>query len=64
MMKLDVDDVDEWYRVKRVLEANKYGSARVAEPEMVGDTKILHVVDLCGVLRFSYSNSQIRDRLA
>ncbi len=51
MIKLDVDDVDEWYQhVKQVLEENKYGSARVAEPEMVGDTKILHVVDPCGVL--------------
>lgn len=51
MMKLDVDDVDKWYRhVKQVLEENKYGSARVTEPEMVGDTKILHVVDPCGVL--------------
>lgn len=51
MMKLDVDDVDEWYQhIKKVLSENKYGSSRVAEPEMVGDTKILHVVDPCGVL--------------
>ena len=51
MMKLDVDDVDAWYQhVRKVLEENKYGNARVAEPEMVGDTRILHVVDPCGVL--------------
>ena len=51
MMKLDVEDVDGWYQhVKKVLDENKCGSARVAEPEMVGDTKILHVVDPCGVL--------------
>lgn len=51
MMKLDVDDVGEWYQhVKKVLDENKYGAARVAEPEMVGDTKILHVVDPSGVL--------------
>lgn len=51
MIKLDVDDVDAWYEhVKGVLDREKYGSARMTEIEMVGDTKILHVVDPCGVL--------------
>src|SRR5438477_11734729 len=51
MMKLDVDDVDAWYdRVQRVLAENTYGDARVAPPEMVGDTKLMDVVDPCGVL--------------
>lgn len=51
MMRLDVEDVDEWYQhVKQVLDERKYGGARVTEPELVGDTKILHVVDPSGVL--------------
>jgi hypothetical protein len=51
MMKFDVDDVDRWYEhCKRVLTANKYAHARVAPPEMVGDTKIMHIWDPCGVL--------------
>lgn len=51
MIKLDVDDVNVWYEhVKAVFDNEKYGSARMAEPEMVGDTKILHVVDPSGVL--------------
>lgn len=51
MIKLDVDDVDEWYRhVKNVLAENKYADARCAEPEMVGGARLLHVVDPSGVL--------------
>lgn len=51
MMKFDVDDVDAWHsHAKQVLDANAYGHARIAEPEMTGDTKILHVWDPCGVL--------------
>jgi hypothetical protein len=51
MMKLDVDDVDAWYgHAKNVLDANTYGHAKIAEPEMVGDTRIMHVWDPCGVL--------------
>lgn len=51
MIKLDVDDVDAWYaHIKRVLDQGHYGSARMAKPEMVGDTKVLHVVDPSGVL--------------
>ena len=51
MIKLDVDDVEEWHQhVRNVFAENKYGDARMAEPEMVGDTKILHVVDPSGVL--------------
>ena len=51
MMKFDVDDVDAWYEhVKQVLAANTYSNARLAEPEMIGDTKIMHVWDPCGVL--------------
>ncbi|QQS33461.1 MAG: glyoxalase [Acidobacteriota bacterium] len=51
MMKFDVDDVDAWYsHGKQVLDANSYGHARIAEPEMIGDTKIMHIWDPCGVL--------------
>src|SRR5688572_12444740 len=51
MMKFDVEDVDAWYsHVKGVFETNTYAHAKVAEPEMIGDTRILHVWDPCGVL--------------
>ena len=51
MMKLDVDNVDEWYEhVKKVLGEGKYGSASASEPEMVGGAKLFHVVDPSGVL--------------
>lgn len=51
MMKFDVEDVDVWYEhVKTVLSQNTYGHAKVDEPEMIGDTRIMHVWDPCGVL--------------
>src|SRR5688572_12595176 len=51
MIKFDVDDVQAWYEhVRKVLDENTYGNARMAEPEMVGDTKIMHVWEPCGVL--------------
>lgn len=51
MMKFDVDDVDAWHaHVRRVLGETTYDNARVAAPEMVGDTRIMHVWDPCGVL--------------
>jgi hypothetical protein len=51
MMKFDVDDVDAWYQhAKTVIDGGTYGHARYSEPEMIGDTKIFHVWDPCGVL--------------
>jgi hypothetical protein len=51
MMKLVVDDVEAWYlHAKKVIDDGSYSSARYAEPEMIGDTKIFHVWDPCGVL--------------
>lgn len=51
MMKFDVEDVDAWYtHAKQVLDAKIYGQARIAEPELIGDTKIMHLWDPCGVL--------------
>ena len=51
MIKLAVKDVDAWHEhVKKVLAEKSYGDARSAEPEMVGDTRLLHVIDPSGVL--------------
>ncbi len=51
MMRFGVDDVDEWYeRAKGVIEKGGFGDARVSEPEMAGDTPVLHVIDPSGVL--------------
>ena len=51
MMKFDVEDVEAWYEhACGVLAENTYAHARIAEPEMIGDTKILHIWDPCGVL--------------
>lgn len=51
MMKFEVDDVAAWYEhVKKALDGERFGNARVAEPEMIGDTAIMHVWDPCGVL--------------
>lgn len=51
MMKFDVEDVDAWYsHAKQVLDANNYDNARMDKPEMIGDTKIMHIWDPCGVL--------------
>ena len=51
MMKFQVDDVQSWYEhAKEVIGAGNFGHARHDEPEMVGDTKIFHIWDPCGVL--------------
>ncbi len=51
MMKFNVDEVQKWYEhSKTVIEATTYGHARIAEPEVIGDTTILHVWDPCGIL--------------
>lgn len=51
MIKMEVEDVDAWYtHVRQILDESTYRDARVEEPEMVGDTKVLHVVDPSGVL--------------
>ncbi len=51
MMKFWVESVDEWHEhIKAVFAANTYSNARFAPPEMVGDTKIMHVWDPCGIL--------------
>lgn len=51
MMKFDVDDVQAWYEhAKKVIGEGDFGHARHDDPEMIGDTKIFHVWDPCGVL--------------
>ncbi|CAN5386660.1 hypothetical protein BH10ACI2_BH10ACI2_11990 [soil metagenome] len=51
MMKFDVNDVQESYEhIKKVLAERSYTNARIAESEMIGDTKILHVWDPSRVL--------------
>jgi len=51
MMKFDVEDVQAWYEhAKKIIENGDYSNARIAEPAMVGDTKIMHIWDPCGVL--------------
>lgn len=51
MMKFDVDDVQAWYaHAKKVINDGDFGNAKCEEIETIGDTKILHVVDPCGVL--------------
>jgi hypothetical protein len=51
MMKFDVDDVDAWHaHAKRVIDEGEFGHARYDQPEDIGEAKIFHVWDPCGVL--------------
>jgi hypothetical protein len=51
MMKFDVPDVQAWYDfAKKVIDEGDFGHARIAEPEMIGDTAVMHIWDPCGVL--------------
>jgi catechol 2,3-dioxygenase-like lactoylglutathione lyase family enzyme len=50
MMRFEVDDVHTWYEhAKNVIETGKH-DARIAEPEMNGDTTICHIWDPSGIL--------------
>ena len=51
MMKFDVLSVKEWYEfAKPIIEQGNFDHARIAPPEMAGDTPIMHIWDPCGVL--------------
>ena len=51
MMKFDVAQVQPWYdNIRSALDTATCGDARISQPEMAGDTKILHVIDPSGVL--------------
>lgn len=50
MMQFWVDDVEAWYeRANRVIAEGRF-DARTKAPEMIGDTKVCHVIDPSGVL--------------
>jgi len=51
MMKFDVDDISEWHEhAKQVIAGDDFGNSRYDTPETIGDTKIFHIWDPCGVL--------------
>lgn len=51
MMVMGVDDVEAWHRhARRVIADEACGAARVAPPEPVDDSLVLHVWDPTGVL--------------
>jgi len=51
MMLFGVDDAREWFEhAKKVIQTGEFGNARVAEPELIGDTTICHVWDPSGIL--------------
>ena len=51
MMQFWVEDVDAWHEhAQRVIAEGGFASARTKAPEMVGDTKVCHVIDPAGVL--------------
>jgi hypothetical protein len=51
MMSFFVEDVQAWYEhAKNVISNGDFGNARYDEPETIGDTKIFHIWDPCGVL--------------
>jgi hypothetical protein len=51
MMKFDVDDIDAWHeRAGKVIDNGDLGAARRDEIQKVGDARIFHVWDPCGVL--------------
>jgi hypothetical protein len=51
MVVIGVDDVPDWHRhVQSVAASGQFGNVRVAEPEAVDDSLVLHVWDPSGVL--------------
>lgn len=52
MMKLAVNDIDAWHaHAKAVIDNGDFTHARYdREIELIGDTRIFHVWDPCGVL--------------
>ena len=50
MMQFWVDDVDAWHEHAKAVIADGGFDARTMPPEMVGDTKVCHVIDPTGVL--------------
>lgn len=52
MIKLQVDDIEVWHaHAKDVIDNGNFAHARCEEKiDLVGDTKLFHVWDPCGVL--------------
>jgi hypothetical protein len=51
MMVMGADDVDGWHRLaSEVAREAEFAGVRVGEVEVVGDSRVLHVVDPSGVL--------------
>lgn len=52
MMKFDVDDIEGWHEhAKKTIDEGDFGNARYDRSiELIGDTKIFHIWDPCGVL--------------
>ncbi len=52
MMKLQVDDIESWHtHAKEIIDNGSYSHARYdKEIEVIGDTRIFHVWDPCGIL--------------
>ena len=51
MVVIGVDDIPDWHRhVQSVAASGQFGNVRVAEPEAVDDSLVLHVWDPSGVL--------------
>lgn len=51
MMKFDVEDVGSWHEhAKQVIDSGDFGSSRYEQIDIIGDTKIFHIWDPCGVL--------------
>ena len=51
MLRFEVADCQAWFEHgKKVIGDGDFGNARCDEPEAIGDTKIFHIWDPCGVL--------------
>jgi len=51
MMKFEVDEIEAWNEhAKKTIDEGDFGNARCDRVQLVGDTKIFHIWDPCGVL--------------
>jgi hypothetical protein len=51
MMKFDVEDIDAWHdHVRIAIDGGSFSNARYDKPESIGDIRVFHVWDPCGVL--------------
>lgn len=51
MMKFDVEDINSWHaHAKSVIDTGDFPNTRYDQIETIGDTRIFHVWDPCGIL--------------